>query len=66
MAAISFHQNMARQEVFGVIPYFGIIFPNIMLHRLFQESNAHESKCKQLLLMCLCNYVRMVQIFKCE
>ncbi|KYN32310.1 ATP-binding cassette sub-family A member 3 [Trachymyrmex septentrionalis] len=44
MAAISFHQNMARQEVFGVIPYFGIIFPNIMLHRLFQESNAHESK----------------------
>ncbi|XP_011050473.1 PREDICTED: ATP-binding cassette sub-family A member 1-like isoform X1 [Acromyrmex echinatior] len=44
MAAISFHQNMARQEVFGVIPYFGIIFPNIMLHRLLQESNAHESK----------------------
>ncbi|XP_012054736.1 PREDICTED: ATP-binding cassette sub-family A member 1 [Atta cephalotes] len=44
MAAISFHQNMARQEVFGIIPYFGIIFPNIMLHRLFQESNAHESK----------------------
>ncbi|XP_018365508.1 PREDICTED: retinal-specific ATP-binding cassette transporter-like [Trachymyrmex cornetzi] len=44
MAALSLHQNMIRSEVFGVIPYFGIIFPNIMLHRLLQESNAHESK----------------------
>ncbi|XP_018306221.1 ATP-binding cassette sub-family A member 1 [Mycetomoellerius zeteki] len=44
MAAMSLHQNMARKEVFGVIPYFGIIFPNIMLHRLLQESNALESK----------------------
>lgn len=45
-AALSLHENMIREEVFGVIPYFGIIFPNMMLYRIFEETNAHESKCK--------------------
>ncbi|XP_011644080.1 retinal-specific ATP-binding cassette transporter-like [Pogonomyrmex barbatus] len=44
MAAFSLHQNMAREEVFSIIPYFGIIFPNIMLFRFFEETNAHETK----------------------
>ncbi|XP_012538072.1 phospholipid-transporting ATPase ABCA1 [Monomorium pharaonis] len=44
VAAISLHENMVKEEVFSVIPYFGILFPNIMLFRLFEETNAHESK----------------------
>lgn len=45
-AILSFHENMAKKEVFGIMPYFGIIFPNILLHRFFEETNAYESKCK--------------------
>ncbi|XP_011879850.1 PREDICTED: retinal-specific ATP-binding cassette transporter-like [Vollenhovia emeryi] len=44
VAALSLYENMARQEVFCLIPYFAIIFPNIMFIRLFEETNAHESK----------------------
>ncbi|XP_011705647.1 PREDICTED: ABC transporter A family member 2-like, partial [Wasmannia auropunctata] len=36
--------NMIKQKAFGVIPYFGIIFPNIMLSRLFEETDAYESR----------------------
>lgn len=45
-AAVSLHENMVREEAFKVLPYLGIIFPNIMLYRLFEETNAHEAKCK--------------------
>ncbi|XP_039306572.1 retinal-specific phospholipid-transporting ATPase ABCA4 [Solenopsis invicta] len=43
-AALSLQENMMRQEVFGIMSYVGIIFPNIMFYRLFQETNAYESK----------------------
>ncbi|KAM0731026.1 Phospholipid-transporting ATPase ABCA3 [Formica fusca] len=43
-AALSLHGYMAREEDFGLISYFGIIFPNILLYRFLQETNAHESK----------------------
>ncbi|XP_011706143.1 PREDICTED: uncharacterized protein LOC105461343, partial [Wasmannia auropunctata] len=44
MAAVLFYTNMTNQEAFSVIPYFGIIFPTIMISRLFEETNAYESK----------------------
>ncbi|TGZ53371.1 phospholipid-transporting ATPase ABCA3 [Temnothorax longispinosus] len=43
-AVNSLYIHLTREEVFGVTPYFGIMFPNIMLHILFDETNAHESK----------------------
>ncbi|XP_029158875.1 LOW QUALITY PROTEIN: retinal-specific ATP-binding cassette transporter-like [Nylanderia fulva] len=43
-AALSFHQHLWMAEAFGIIPYFGIIFPNILLFRFLQETNAHEGK----------------------
>ncbi|XP_011705351.1 PREDICTED: uncharacterized protein LOC105460562, partial [Wasmannia auropunctata] len=39
MAAVLFYTNMTNQEAFSVIPYFGIIFPTIMISRLFEETN---------------------------
>ncbi|XP_011141339.1 ATP-binding cassette sub-family A member 1 [Harpegnathos saltator] len=44
IAAYALHENLWKAEAFGIIPYFGIIFPNILLYRLFEESNMYESK----------------------
>ncbi|XP_032690164.1 phospholipid-transporting ATPase ABCA1-like isoform X2 [Odontomachus brunneus] len=44
IAALVLYNNLRRVEIFGVIPYFGIIFPNILLNRLFEELNIYESK----------------------
>ncbi|XP_011251490.2 retinal-specific ATP-binding cassette transporter [Camponotus floridanus] len=44
VAALSLDGNLIREEAFGIISYLGIIFPNILFYRLFQEINAYESK----------------------
>lgn len=44
IAAVSLHENLLREETYGLISYFGIIFPNILLYRFLDETNAHESK----------------------
>lgn len=53
VAALSLHENLAKEEAFGFISYLGIIFPNILLYRLLQETNAHESKCNNFQLIYL-------------
>ncbi|XP_017755068.1 PREDICTED: ATP-binding cassette sub-family A member 1-like [Eufriesea mexicana] len=40
--ALMLRTNLEREEVFSVIPYLGILFPNILLYRFFQEINAYE------------------------
>lgn len=45
IAAFSLHGNLIRVEIFSVIPYLGILFPNIMLYRFLEEVNAYEAKC---------------------
>ncbi|KAK9310741.1 hypothetical protein QLX08_000052 [Tetragonisca angustula] len=44
IAAFLLHGNLIRVEVFSVIPYLGILFPNIMLYRFLEEVNAYEAK----------------------
>ncbi|EZA61865.1 hypothetical protein DMN91_006090 [Ooceraea biroi] len=44
VAAVSLHENLDREEVYGLISYFGIIFPNFLLYRFFDETNAYEGK----------------------
>ncbi|XP_014485767.1 PREDICTED: ATP-binding cassette sub-family A member 1-like [Dinoponera quadriceps] len=44
IAAFALHENLWNSGAFRVIPYFGIIFPNILFYRLFEESNTYESK----------------------
>ncbi|OAD58503.1 ATP-binding cassette sub-family A member 3 [Eufriesea mexicana] len=40
--AIMLHINLEKEEAFSVIPYLGILFPNVLLYRFFQETNAYE------------------------
>jgi len=44
IAAVSFHDYLDREEAYGFISYFGIIFPNVLLYRFLNEINAHEGK----------------------
>jgi len=44
IAAVSFHDYLNREEAYGFISYFGIIFPNVLLHRFLDETNAYENK----------------------
>jgi len=46
IAAVSVYKIIVDGGIVSVVPYLGIIFPNIMLSRLFEETNAKESKCK--------------------
>ncbi|KOC60391.1 ABC transporter A family member 6 [Habropoda laboriosa] len=42
-ASLSLHGNLIRKEVFSIIPYLGVIFPNILLYRFFEEVNSYEA-----------------------
>jgi len=44
IAAASFHDYLNREEAYGFISYFGIIFPNFLLYRFLDETNVYESK----------------------
>lgn len=43
-AALALHEHLWKAGAFGIIPYFGIIFPNILLYRIFEETNIYENK----------------------
>ncbi|KZC13655.1 PREDICTED: ATP-binding cassette sub-family A member 1-like [Dufourea novaeangliae] len=43
-ASFSLHGNLVRNQVFSVIPYLGIVFPNILLYRFLEEVNAYEAQ----------------------
>ncbi|KAG7200279.1 hypothetical protein KM043_017746 [Ampulex compressa] len=43
-ASFSLHGNLIQGGYFAIIPYLGIIFPNILLFRLLEEVNAYENK----------------------
>lgn len=44
-ASFSLHGNLIRQEFFSIIPYLGILFPNILLYRFLEEVNGYETQC---------------------
>ncbi|CAK9811271.1 Phospholipid-transporting ATPase ABCA3 [Anthophora quadrimaculata] len=43
-ASLSLHGHLMREEVFSIIPYLGVLFPNILLYRIFEEVNAYEAQ----------------------
>jgi len=46
ISAVSVYKIITDDEIVSIVPYLGIIFPNVMLSRFFEETNAKESKCK--------------------
>ncbi|XP_076622006.1 phospholipid-transporting ATPase ABCA3 [Colletes latitarsis] len=43
-ASFTLHGNLMRQQIFFIIPYLGVLFPNILLYRFFEEVNSYESQ----------------------
>ncbi|XP_050474315.1 phospholipid-transporting ATPase ABCA1-like [Bombus huntii] len=43
-ASFSLHGNLIRQEFFSIMPYLGILFPNILLYRFLEEVNGYETQ----------------------
>ncbi|KAK2576776.1 hypothetical protein KPH14_005420 [Odynerus spinipes] len=41
-ASSSLHGNLVQENYFAVIPYLGIVLPNLLLSRLFEEVNTYE------------------------
>lgn len=44
-ASFSLYEKLMRENLFFIIPYFGIILPNLLLSRLFEEVNTYETQC---------------------
>lgn len=44
-ASFSLHGHLIREEIFSIIPYLGILFPNMLLYKFFEEVNAYEAHC---------------------
>lgn len=42
-ASFSLHGHLIREEIFSIIPYLGILFPNMLLYKFFEEVNGYES-----------------------
>ncbi|KAF7399046.1 hypothetical protein HZH66_006943 [Vespula vulgaris] len=43
-ASSSLYGNLTRENLFCIIPYVGIILPNLLLSRLFEEVNTYETQ----------------------
>ncbi|XP_053973007.1 retinal-specific phospholipid-transporting ATPase ABCA4-like isoform X1 [Hylaeus volcanicus] len=43
-ASFSLHGNLIRQQVLSIIPYLGILFPNMLLYRFLEEVNTYETQ----------------------
>ncbi|XP_076395704.1 phospholipid-transporting ATPase ABCA3 isoform X2 [Megachile rotundata] len=43
-ASFSLHGHLTRDGVFSIIPYLGLLFPNMLLYRFLEEVNAYETK----------------------
>nr|XP_034183985.1 retinal-specific phospholipid-transporting ATPase ABCA4-like [Osmia lignaria] len=43
-ASFSLHGNLVKVGVLSIIPYLGILFPNIFLYRFLEEVNAYETR----------------------
>ena len=44
------HKFSIKGDCFGIIPYLGIFFLNILLFRSFQELNNYDTMCKALII----------------
>ncbi|XP_035743056.1 phospholipid-transporting ATPase ABCA1-like [Vespa mandarinia] len=43
-ASSSLYENLMRENLFCIIPYLGVILPNLLLSRLFEEVNTYETQ----------------------
>ncbi|XP_076173170.1 ATP-binding cassette sub-family A member 17 isoform X2 [Ptiloglossa arizonensis] len=43
-ASFSLHVNLIKEQVFSIIPFLGILFPNMLLYRFLEEVNIYEGR----------------------
>ncbi|XP_076762980.1 ATP-binding cassette sub-family A member 17 [Xylocopa sonorina] len=43
-ASFSLHGHLLKENAFTIIPFLGILFPNILLYRFLEEVNAYETQ----------------------
>lgn len=42
--AFALHGNLLKKKIYAPIPYLGVIFPNLLLYRTFEEFPTYEEK----------------------